>query len=97
MPAHLARLGRRLKDGYNALARELGLETATRLRRLRLPDAWSRSTPAAGDPLVMKSLVQQELLRRGILWQGFHNLSFSHTDADVDEALAAYRRGRSRS
>ena len=47
--------------------------------------------PSAGDPLVLKSLVQQELLRRRILWQGFHNLSFSHTDADVDEALEAYR------
>ena len=35
--------------------------------------------------------MQQELLRRRILWQGFHNLSYSHTDADVDEALDAYR------
>jgi hypothetical protein len=48
-------------------------------------------SPSAGDPLVLKSLVQQELLRRRILWQGFHNLSFAHSDADVEEALAAYR------
>jgi glutamate-1-semialdehyde aminotransferase len=46
---------------------------------------------SAGNPLELKSLVQQELLRRGILWQGFHNLSFSHTDADIDRTLAAYR------
>ncbi|HUL79023.1 MAG TPA: aminotransferase class III-fold pyridoxal phosphate-dependent enzyme [Vicinamibacteria bacterium] len=89
VPAHLARLGRRLKDGYNALSRDLGLERATACvgfdcRTMVTFDA------AVGDPLVLKSLVQQELLRRRILWQGFNNLSFSHTEADVDEALAAY-------
>jgi len=87
---HLARLGRRLKDGYNAIARELGLATLTACvgfdcRTLVTFDA------RAGDPLLLKSLVQQELLRRGILWQGFHNLSFSHDDEDVDRALEAYR------
>jgi hypothetical protein len=39
----------------------------------------------------MKSLVQQELFARGILWSGFHNMSFSHTDADLAHALTAYR------
>jgi glutamate-1-semialdehyde aminotransferase len=89
VPAHLARLGRRLKDGYNDVARELSLETATACVGFHCRTMVTFS-PSAGNPLVLKSLVQQELLRRGILWQGFHNLSFSHTDADVDEALAAY-------
>jgi glutamate-1-semialdehyde aminotransferase len=90
VPAHLGRLGRRLKDGYNALARELSLETTTACVGF---DCRTMATfsPSAGDPLVLKSLVQQELLRRRVLWQGFHNLSYSHTDADVDEALEAYR------
>ena len=39
----------------------------------------------------MKSLVQQELFGRGILWSGFHNLCYSHTDADVARTLSAYR------
>jgi hypothetical protein len=39
----------------------------------------------------MKSFVQQELLKRGVLWSGFHNLSASHTDADVDYLLDVYR------
>jgi len=90
VPGHLARLGRRLKEGYNTIARELGLSAVTACvgfdcRTLVTFDA------QAGDPLLLKSLVQQELLRRGILSQGFHNLSFSHSDADVDRALAAYR------
>jgi hypothetical protein len=46
---------------------------------------------AAGNPLEMKSLVQQELIRHGILWAGFHNVSFAHRDADVDYTLVAWR------
>jgi hypothetical protein len=26
-----------------------------------------------------------------VLWGGFHNMSFSHTDADIEHTLAAYR------
>jgi glutamate-1-semialdehyde aminotransferase len=86
---HLARVGRRLKDGYNALAAERGLEFTACIGY----DCRSLVTfdTRAGDPLLMKSLVQQELIRRGVLWSGFHNLSFSHTDADVDHVLAVYR------
>jgi glutamate-1-semialdehyde aminotransferase len=90
VPAHLERLGSRLKDGYNALARELSLEAATACVGFGCRTMVTFS-PSAGDPLVLKSLVQQELVRRRILWQGFHNVSYSHTDADVDEALEAYR------
>ena len=47
---------------------------------------------SAGNPLEMKSLVQQEMIKRGILWGGFHNMSFSHSDADIEYTLQAYRR-----
>jgi glutamate-1-semialdehyde aminotransferase len=88
--AYLAEKGRRLKDGYNTLAAELGIAHYTRCtgydcRTLVSFDA------SAGNPLELKSFVQQEMIKRGILWSGFHNMSFSHTDADVDYTLAAYR------
>jgi glutamate-1-semialdehyde 2,1-aminomutase len=87
---HLAWLGAQLRDGYNALARELGLAAVTAC--VGLPcRTLVRFSPEAGDPLELKSLVQQELLRQRILWQGFHNLSFSHQEADVAETLRAYR------
>ncbi|HKE83683.1 MAG TPA: aminotransferase class III-fold pyridoxal phosphate-dependent enzyme [Vicinamibacterales bacterium] len=89
VPAYLARQGRVLRDGYNALARDLGMgytrAIGAECRALVTFD------PSAGDPLEMKSLMQQELLARGILWSGFHNMSLSHTDADVAHALTAYR------
>jgi glutamate-1-semialdehyde aminotransferase len=89
VPAHLARVGRELRDGYNAIASELGIAFTRAIgaecRSLVTFDA------SAGDPLLMKSLVQQELFRRGILWSGFHNVSFSHRDHEVRALLTAYR------
>jgi glutamate-1-semialdehyde aminotransferase len=89
VPDVLARQGRQIRDGYNAIARDLDMPYT------RAVGAECRSLvtfdPAAGNPLEMKSLVQQELLARGILWSGFHNMSFAHTDRDVADALAAFR------
>ena len=90
VPAYLARQGQKLLDGYNAIAAAAGVSHITQCkghpaRTLVTFDA------RAGNPLHMKSLVQQELIKRGVLWSGFHNLCFAHTDADVDHLLAAYR------
>jgi glutamate-1-semialdehyde aminotransferase len=89
VPEYLARQGDRLRDGYNALARDLDLAYT------RAIGAGCRSLvtfdEAACDPLDMKSLVQQEMFRHGILWSGFHNMSFSHADDDVARVLSAYR------
>jgi len=43
------------------------------------------------DPLALKSLIQQEFFKRGILWSGFHTISYSHTDEDIKYTLEAYR------
>jgi glutamate-1-semialdehyde 2,1-aminomutase len=89
VPAHLEQVGDRLRDGLNALCGEL------RIPYVRCVGYGCRTLvsfdAAAGDPLLQKSLVQQELVRNGILWAGFHNVSYSHCDADVDYTLSAYR------
>src|SRR5262249_32214438 len=89
VPAGLARQGRKGEEAYNALAAELGCDFTSCVGF----DARTMVTfdPRAGDPLVTKSFVQQELLRHGILWGGFHNTSFAHTDEDVEHTIAAYR------
>ena len=46
--------------------------------------------PKAGDPLLQKTLVQQEMIKRGVLWGGFHTMCYSHTDADMDFIVKAY-------
>jgi glutamate-1-semialdehyde aminotransferase len=85
---YLNEKGARLKEGYNKIAESLGLDYTKTIgynwRSLITFDA------KAGDPLILKSLVQQEMIKRGILWGGFHNMSFSHTDEDIDYTLKVY-------
>ena len=89
VPADLAAKGQRLMDGYSDIATELGLRDITHCkghpaRGLIVFD------DKGGQSLLMKSLVQQELIKRGILWAGFHNMCYSHSAADLDHMLAAY-------
>jgi len=90
VPAYLAEKGKKLKDGYNALAAELGMSHYTRCTGYDCRSLVSFDA-VAGNPLELKSFVQQELIRKGILWSGFHNMSYSHTDADIKYTLEAYR------
>ncbi|HYQ04451.1 MAG TPA: aminotransferase class III-fold pyridoxal phosphate-dependent enzyme [Polyangiaceae bacterium] len=90
VPEALRVRGARLKDGYNQLAQKHGLSftraVGLECRTLIQFDA------GPADPLLQKSLMQQELLRHGVLWSGFHNLSFSHGDAELEHLLGAYDR-----
>ena len=85
--AYLAATGQHLLDGLNGLIGELGLDYVSMagypFRTIM------NFSPAAGNPLLMKTLVQQELIRRGILWSGTFNLCYSHTPEDVGLTLAA--------
>jgi len=89
VPAYLSKQGKKLKDGYNQIADELNMPYTKCIgyecRSMITFDA------SAGNPLEMKSLVQQEMIKRGILWGGFHNMSFSHTDKDVEYTLKTYQ------
>ena len=81
-------LGGKLKDGYNDIAKELGMHYTKAIgynfRSMVTFDA------KAGDPLLLKSFVQQELIKRGILWSGMHNMCYSHSNTDVEYTLTAY-------
>ena len=90
VPANLKLRGGHLQAGYNRLARERGM-TFTRAVGLECRTLIQFDAEAA-DPLLQKSLMQQEMLRHGVLWGGFHNLSFSHGDEEVAHVLGAYDR-----
>jgi glutamate-1-semialdehyde aminotransferase len=89
VPAHLARTGRRIREDYNDLALSLGMGAHTKCSG---PDCRTLVTfaPSLAEPLLARSFVQQELLRRGHLWSGTHTVSFSHGQAEADLLLAAY-------
>ena len=85
---HIAAVGQRLLDGVNGVIAELGLDYVSvagyPFRTIM------NFAPSAGNPLEMKTLVQQELLRRGILWAGIQNLCFAHTPEDADYTVEAF-------
>ncbi|MBU1099140.1 MAG: aminotransferase class III-fold pyridoxal phosphate-dependent enzyme [Bacteroidetes bacterium] len=86
---HLFKQGKKLKDGYNKIALELDLIYTKAIGyNFRSMVVF---TEEGGDPFLTKSFVQQELIKRGILWSGFHNICYSHTDEDVEYTLNAYR------
>ena len=88
VPWYLSFQGEKLKDGYNRIAGKLGIGftkcNGYNCRTIITFDA------AAGNQLEMKSLFQQEMIKRGILWGGFHNMCYSHTDEDIEYTLKAY-------
>jgi glutamate-1-semialdehyde aminotransferase len=85
----LSSTGRILKERYNELANELGMDYTRAIGyNFRTMITFDEK---AGDPLILKSFVQQEMIKRGILWSGMHNMSFSHSIQDIEYTLSAYR------
>jgi glutamate-1-semialdehyde aminotransferase len=88
VPEFLARQGEKLRTGYNAIAVHLDMPyTSCSGLDCRSVIGFD---PAAGNPLELKSLLQQEMIKRGVLWAGFHNLSYSHSDNDIEHILGCY-------
>jgi len=86
---YLSSMGGKLKDGYNLLAMTLGMDYTKAIGyNFRSMITFDES---AGNPLDLKSFVQQELIKRGILWSGTHNICYSHSNSDIDYTLEAYK------
>ena len=90
VPKYLDEKGALLKDGYNQIAIELGMDVYTRCIGYNCRSMVT-FTPDAGNGLEVKALMQQEMIKRGVLWAGFHNMCFSHSDEDIEYTLSAYR------
>ena len=89
--SHLWGQGRKLKDGYNTLAKTFGLEDYTECIGLPPHTVVGFKDAQGVESLVYQSLFQQECLKRGVLFTDVHNPSFSHTDKDIDHTLRVYR------
>ncbi len=89
VPKTLAEKGKKLKEGYNELAAKYNLTTVTTCQGFDCRTIITFNA-SAGDPLLLKSFVQQEMIKRGILWGGFHNVCFTHTEEDIDYTLKTY-------
>jgi len=90
VPDHLNEVGSLLKDNFNKLSDQYGLAEFTGCVGYPCRTVVTFEGQGRFDSLEMKSYFQQELLRRGILWAGYHALSFSHQKEDIEMTLNAF-------
>ena len=85
---HLWQMGRRFQEGFAAVATRLGVPARCLGYPVHPKIVLDHEAPETQRLLM--SLFLQETARRGVIFHvaGF-NISFSHTEADVDETLAA--------
>src|SRR5262249_13729324 len=86
---HLWRQGQRVRDGFNRLAAVAGLERRAQCIGLPPRTVVTFTGEAGDESLTMKSLWQQEMIKRGILVGAGFNMSYAHSDDDIDRTLAA--------
>ena len=83
-------MGNILIDGVSILLKKYDLEHRIHLKGYP-PKTFMFFTDKHGnDDLLLKSIVQQEMIKRGILYAGYHIISFSHTENEINQTLNAY-------
>jgi glutamate-1-semialdehyde-2,1-aminomutase len=88
---HIWRMGKILLDGYNALSEELGLTHVTKC--IGYP-CWPEvifNDLRVTSGRVFQSLVQQEIVKRGILTRPGMFVCYAHTSEDINITLCAYK------
>lgn len=81
--------GRVLQEGLNKLSQEHGLSDNVKCVGYPVRSVVQFEAENSTS-LLLKTLFQQEVIKRGVLFAGYHNISFSHSDADIQQTLVAY-------
>ncbi len=88
---HLWRLGERLQEGVRAAIARHDLEGWIVCGGAAPWTIVNVVEPnPAGMTLPAKTLLQQEMLKRGVLYNGSNFICLAHSEQDIDEAIAAY-------
>jgi len=88
---HLWGQGRKLKDGYNTLARYFGVAEYTQCTGLPPRTVINFKDEQGVASPIFNTMFRQECLKRGVLFSGCHNPGYSHSDQDIDHTLRVYR------
>jgi glutamate-1-semialdehyde aminotransferase len=87
---HLWRLGRRLQAGVRGAIERRGVEEWVSCSGAAPWTIVTVREPHKRGTLPAKSLLQQEMIKRGVLFNGSNFISYAHTEADIDAAVEAY-------
>jgi glutamate-1-semialdehyde 2,1-aminomutase/spore coat polysaccharide biosynthesis protein SpsF len=88
---HIWEQGQRLKDGFNMISKAYGLDSYVACIGLAPHTQPIFRNLDGKESLTMKSLFQQECLKRGILFGADNRICFSHSKADIEQTLRVYR------
>ena len=88
---HIWGQGRKLKDGFNTLARYFEIDEYFQCTGFAPRTAITFKDETGAESPALRSLFQQECLKRGLLFSTYHNPGFSHSDQDIDHTLRTYR------
>src|SRR5262249_3765949 len=84
--------GERLRAGIQRAIESTGVAEWVRISGAAPRTVVTIREPADSGPgLPAKTLVQQELLKRGVLFNGSNFICLAHSDDDIDTAVDAYR------
>ena len=87
---HIYKMGTRLKDGINNLSKEHGLQDYINCVGYPCRSILSINGNQKFNDLEIKTFIQQELFKRGILWAAYHTISWSHKKKEIDKTLNAF-------
>jgi glutamate-1-semialdehyde aminotransferase len=87
---HLEAVGGALMKGSGALIEKRGLSDAIGLAGFDCRSMFLFKTGDGGTDLFLKSLFHQEVVKRGILCNGYHNMTYAHQPSDVERTCAVY-------
>jgi glutamate-1-semialdehyde aminotransferase len=79
-----------LKDRYNQSVRQHHLEAYTHCVGLGPRTVIAFKNAQNEDWWALKSLFQQECIKRGVLFTGSHNMSYAHTEEDILQTAQIY-------
>lgn len=87
---HIWKVGNLLKEGYNKLAEDRKVSRFTQCIGLAPRNVVTFKDEKGEDWWALKSLFQQECIKRGLLFSGSHNLSLSHGKRTIKTTLEIY-------
>ncbi len=88
---HFWEMGQQIKDGYNTYAKAFGVEKFTECVGYAPRVLATFKDERGAESLELKSLFQQECLKRGVLFAGAHNICLSHGPEEIHWTLRVYR------
>lgn len=90
VPKHLNSVGSYYKDNLNKIIKSHRLEHFLSCDGHPCRSIFTIKDIRNYKNLEIKTFIQQELFRRGILWAAYHSLSFMHKKSDINKTLKAF-------